>query len=268
MSAVEKSRRDHPVLQLALYFGGLIAVYAIGVVAFLPPSGGDPNEALFLVVMFAPTVGALLARIVAGGRIQWGRPNRWILAGLLPAAVALIAYLLGAGAGWYDERPGVLITALTSAPIAIASASLSAVGEEIGWRGFLWPFLRERRGFWFSSLVLFAIWWGYHVPLIIVGWYGDVAHLPAFTVAVFGITLFLGVITDRARGIWPSVMAHGAWNGLVATSFAVTEGGDKVAAFVGSDQLLGEFGWLAAASALLLGVVSAVWHVRAQRRAV
>lgn len=84
---------------------------------------------------------------------------------------------------------------------------------------------------------------------------------------MFGITLFLGVITDRARGIWPSVVIHGAWNGLVATSFAVTEGDSKMPAFSGSEQLLGEFGWLAAVSALALGLVAAVWHTRLQRHA-
>jgi hypothetical protein len=81
-------------------------------------------------------------------------------------------------------------------------------------------------------------------------------------VAIIGFTLFVGVITDRSRSLWPSVVAHGAWNGMVATSFAVTEGADQVPAFAGSDKLLGEFGWVAAGTILVLGPIAALWHTR------
>ncbi len=138
---------------------------------------------------------------------------------------------------------------------------LSAIGEEIGWRGFLWPTLRGPWGFLKTSAVVFAIWWLYHVPLIILGWYGSVAGLPAFTLAVLGFSLLVGVITDRSRSLWPSIVAHGAWNGLVATSFAVTQGADAVPAFAGDDRLLGEFGWLAATAMLALGAAATWWHL-------
>ena len=61
--------------QLVWYFVGLIATYVAGLVIFWPPSGEDPNQAIFLVLMFAPTVGAVLAWAFSGGRIQWGRPT-------------------------------------------------------------------------------------------------------------------------------------------------------------------------------------------------
>lgn len=250
------------VRQLVWYFGGLIATYVAGLVIFWPPSGEQPSPAIFFVLMAAPTVGALLAKFLGGARIQWGRPDWWILAGLIPAVAVLGAYLLGAMLSWDIEDPSVLVRALVAAPMAIFSASISALGEEIGWRGFLWPLLRGRSGFWISTLILVPIWWLYHVPLILFGWYGDIAHLPAFTVAIVGITLFIGVITDRSRSLWPSVVTHGAWNGLVATSFAATEGATKVPAFAGNDALLGEFGWLAASTILVVGLIAALWHTR------
>ncbi|MGB7819276.1 MAG: CPBP family intramembrane glutamic endopeptidase [Ornithinibacter sp.] len=91
--------------------------------------------------------------------------------------------------------------------------------------------------------------------------YGSVAGLPAFTLAVLGFSLLVGVITDRSRSLWPSIVAHGAWNGLVATSFAVTQGADAVPAFAGDDRLLGEFGWLAATAMLALGAAATWWHL-------
>ncbi len=59
--------------------------------------------------------------------------------------------------------------------------------------------------------------------LILFGWYGSVGGLPAFTVAIAGFTLFVGVLTDRPASIWPSVMARGSWDALVATSLAATK---------------------------------------------
>lgn len=248
--------------QLVIYAIGLLAAYGAAMAAFWPPEGKKPSDLIFLGVMFAPTIGALAARIFAGARIQWGRPNLWIFAGLIPATAVLGVYLIGNALGWDSENPSALKAALVAAPLSILSASLSALGEEIGWRGFMWPHFRERWNYWRSAILTVVIWWAYHVPLIIAGWYGDLAHLPAFTVAIFGFTLFLGVITDRSRSLWPSVITHGAWNGLVATSFAVTEGTTKVPGFAGSDKLMGEFGWLAAITSLIVGVVAALWHTR------
>lgn len=260
-SATSGTRQDRR-RQYQWYALGLAVVYVVGAVALRPDPGQQPGQAFFLVLMFAPTAGALLARWRAGGRIRWGRPGAWLLAGLAPAAAALVAYLVGAAVGWDVEDPGVLARALALAPLSILTASLSAVGEEIGWRGFLWPTLRRDVGFWTASAVVGVVWWLYHLPMVLLGWYGTIAGLPAFTVAIAGFTLFVGVVTDRSRSLWPSVVAHGAWNGLVATSFAATDGTDSVPAFSGSEALLGEFGWLAAVSTIVLGVGAAAWHTR------
>jgi len=160
------------------------------------------------------------------------------------------------------ETP-TLLRAMIAAPLSILSASLTAVGEEIGWRGFLWPLLRQRRSFLTTSLLTGIIWWLYHIPLILFGWYGFMGGIPAFTVAIAGFTLFVGVLTDRSHSLWPSVIAHGAWNALVSTGFAVTTmGGVKLQAFTGSTTWVGEFGWLAAIASIVLGIVVTAWHLR------
>lgn len=98
-----------------------------------------------------------------------------------------------------------------------------------------------------------------------IGWYGTISGLPAFTVATVGFTLFVGVLTDRLRSICPSVIAQSGWNGLVATSFAATGSAGSIPACAGSKALLGEFGWLAAVTMLVLGLVTALWHNRHPR---
>lgn len=262
MKAMDPKRTDPrlDVRRLALYFGGLATAYVLAVVAFW---NAESKDGVFLAVMFAPTIGALMARYLGPGVIRWGRPTWWIAAAALPVAVVLVAYYAGAALRLDTLDAPTLVRALVASPLLILSACLSAVGEEIGWRGFLWPLLRRRSSFVVSSLVVWVVWFLYHVPLIILGWYGTRAGLPAFAVAVVGFTLFVGVLTDRSRSIWPSVAAHGAWNALVATGFALTTvGGTRLAAFKGSTTWVGEFGWLAAIAMLLLGVAATVWHLR------
>jgi Type II CAAX prenyl endopeptidase Rce1-like len=122
------------------------------------------------------------------------------------------------------------------------------------------------------------IWWLYHLPAVLLWGYGFVGGLPAFTVAITGFTLCVGVLTDRSRAIWPSVLAHGAWNGIVAKAYLASLSGTASAdcswsacpapfdstegVFTGSQTWLGEFGWIAALSMLALGVIAARWHLR------
>jgi hypothetical protein len=85
--------------------------------------------------------------------------------------------------------------------------------------------------------------------------------IPAFSVALLGFVLFVGVLTERSRSVWPSVLAHGSWNALVASFFS-SSGDEEDRVFTGSRYLLGEFGWLGAARMLVLGVGFAWWHFR------
>lgn len=129
-TGVKVGHRGGTARQLACYFGALIAVYAAALAVFWPPEGEEPNAALLMVLAYTPLVGALAARFLGGGRIQWGRPNRWILLALIPTVAVLGVYLLGAAVGWDTENSSVLRNALLAAPATILLASLSAsVGE-------------------------------------------------------------------------------------------------------------------------------------------
>ena len=58
-----------------------------------------PGDAWALGLMLAPTAGALLARYLGPGVIVWGRPNLWILAGILPGVAGLAGYWIAAQTG-------------------------------------------------------------------------------------------------------------------------------------------------------------------------
>jgi membrane protease YdiL (CAAX protease family) len=254
--------------RIVLYAIGLIVFYVGAIVAFHPAIGDQHvlEGGLSYAVMLAPTIGALLALIAGPGVIRLGRPTWWILAGFLPSLVALVASLLASALGWIELREERLPAMLAVAVLLSLYGCIAAIGEEIGWRGFLWPLLRRRYRFQASAAIMFVAWWIYHAPLVLLGWYGFKDGLPAFTVGLAGSVLFIGVLTDRSRSIWPSVLAHGSWNGLVAAYFS-TNGAIADGTFSGSRALLGEFGWLATGGMFVLGVVSASWHLRNQRYA-
>ena len=253
---------------------GLLVFYC-GAVILLRPASGDLATIAFP-VMFAPTVGALAAYLFAHGRVQFGRPTKHVLLAFLPAAVILVVTWAVAGVTGVEVAPGNLVPVLLLSVVFALVGSLSAIGEEIGWRGFLWPLFRRHVGFWQAAALMIPIWWVYHLPAILWWGYGSVGGIPAFTVALVGFVLFVGVLTERSNSIWPSVLAHGAWNGMVAKAFSSSLSGSAPVCdasgcppfagdaqlFSGSASVLGEFGWVAAVTMLVIGVVAAVWHQR------
>lgn len=272
----DEARRDpaYDGRRVVAFVVGLVVFYG-GAVLVIRPGPGD-IAVMAVPVMFAPTVGALAAVVLAHGRVQLGRPTRHLLLAFLPPAAILVVTWLVAVAGGVEVHPGVLGPLLALSVLVALSGSVTAIGEEIGWRGFLWPLLRRHLQFWGAAAVMVPVWWVYHLPAVLWWGYGFVGGLAAFTVAMTGFVLFVGVLTERSNGIWASVLAHGAWNGIVATAFAGSLdagvptcerdacpdfAGDGLL-FTGPQTLLGEFGWIAAVTMLLLGLLTASWHLR------
>jgi membrane protease YdiL (CAAX protease family) len=274
----EVAKRDDPRYdprRVVVYFLGLVACY-VGVVAVVRPGPGEVSK-VALGIMFAPTVGAVAAVLFAHGRIRFGRLTKHVFLAFLPPLAILLTTWAASLVADVSVHPEHLLLLAVLSPVFALSGTLSAIGEEIGWRGFLWPLFRRHLGFWISSLVMLPIWWLYHLPAVLFWGYGSVGGLPAFTVAIAGFVLFVGVLTDRSQAIWPSVLAHGAWNGMVAKAYFASfsdgaipvcrdgacpdfAGGDYL--FTGPQSLLGEFGWIAAVSTLLLGLGAGWWHLR------
>jgi membrane protease YdiL (CAAX protease family) len=265
------NRRIDPALdrrRLILFFAGLIVFY-VGVLLITRPvlNGGEAELDKFVIgVMLAPTVGAILACVFGPGLIRFGMPSWWLLAAFLPAALVFLITLVAApisdAVTFHPDQVGAL---LLMAVVQSLLFSIFALGEEIGWRGFLWPLMRRRLTFIASTAIMAGVWWIYHAGLTFAGWYGFNGGIPAFTVALLGFVLFVGVLTERSRSVWPSVLAHGSWNALVASYFS-SSGNEEDRVFTGSRYLLGEFGWLGAGGMLVLGVGFVWWHFRTPTR--
>ena len=104
-----------------------------------------------------------------------------------------------------------------------------ALGEELGWRGFLYPQLNARFGRKTSRLLGGVIWGAWHWPLIwLTGYEYGAAY---FGFPVVGMLLFcfitvgLGILHDRlyeiSGSIWVPALFHGAINAAATLPAAI-----------------------------------------------
>lgn len=124
----------------------------------------------------------------------------------------------------------VLISAVSSITYAPLLNMIAALGEELGWRGFLYPQLKDRFGRTKGWLLGGVIWGAWHWPLIaLVGYeygaaagnFAGYAGAPVTGMLVFSvITAGLGVlhawVYEKSECIWLPALLHGAFNAAAA----------------------------------------------------
>ncbi len=103
--------------------------------------------------------------------------------------------------------------------IGPAINTLFALGEELGWRGFLLPRLLPL-GQWKALLITGVIWGFWHAPVIIQGYnYPEHPYLGVLMMIVFCVLMgiIFGWIYLKTMSPWSAALAHGslnAWAGL------------------------------------------------------
>jgi membrane protease YdiL (CAAX protease family) len=120
-----------------------------------------------------------------------------------------------------------------------------ALGEELGWRGFLVPALCRKYGFPVASLVSGLIWSVWHWPIM----FGKIPALALanFTVGIVGMGVAMAWFRVRTGSNWPSTMMHALHNALF-TGFIVKLSEPGPAA----DQWVDETGYAMGLMGLLL----------------
>lgn len=184
-----------------------------------------PFEYLPLALFLMPVVmhAAMLPVAAALDRLHW---QGW----LMTSADGL--YHTPAARGW-DVLAAVelVIRIAANAMAGLIVVSILALFEEIGWRGWLLPYLigltSERRAV-VNSSVIWAIW---HVPYALAGIQHADGIPPGWTalivpVGIFGSGLVIGWLWLRTKSIWIAAIAHGALNnwGQYAFKFVSGEG--------------------------------------------
>jgi membrane protease YdiL (CAAX protease family) len=110
------------------------------------------------------------------------------------------------------------------ATLGVLSSMVSALGEEIGWRGVLVPELAKVMPYTRVSLVSGGIWALWHMPLIFFAdyklpgvpvWYGALM----FLIMVVGISFVFAWLRLKSGSLWTAALLHASHNLWVQAFF-------------------------------------------------
>lgn len=168
-------------------------------------------------------VRALLRRL-----LQWRVGARWYLVVLAVPVLVPCALLIG---GAFPTTAIAISTVLSLFLFSIFPGS--ALGEEIGWRGFALPRLQARHSALAASIALGAVWAPWHLPLWLTGSAGHPLGLyPAFAVAVVAMSVLYTWIYNSTRGSLLIVVLFHATTNLPISLFADALLGGTVPVFL------------------------------------
>jgi uncharacterized protein len=265
----------------------LTAAFSSIFYAFIISTGhvGGGNGVYELGLMWSPAIAALLTCRLSGLSLQslgwgWGTWRLQWLAFAIPLAYTAAAYsivwIFGYGGfpdpkfvestranlGWTGAPDSVVLAGyfllVGSAGMALSMAF--ALGEEIGWRGFLAPQLTTRFGFKVGALLTGAIWAVWHLPLVFFADYNNSAPswfgVTCFAVLMIGMSVVMAWLRLRSGSLWTAAVFHASHNQFIQVFFtpATTIRGAK------TGFAIDEFGFALPAVVLILAVV--FWRKR------
>jgi membrane protease YdiL (CAAX protease family) len=227
----------------AVVFGALALTLAMATSIaggrFVDPYGWIPLTAAAAVILFA---GGLKSRSAwRGFGIASAGLRAWLPALAIPGAVLTAGYGVAVATGNVELGLGdttPLVFAGTTVAIVVL-ASIQAIGEEFGWRGFLLPRLadlgRMRAGL--AGGFLWAVW---HAPLIyIAGAYHGGAgplYMVTFTITIVAMGFVANELRMASGSSWPAVVFHGAHNGILFQFGVLTVGSTGLLAGIGEES--------------------------------
>lgn len=237
-----KSGKSIVIKRLAIYL--LFAFAPDWILVFLYAAhGGEYGtaamELLMALAMLCPAVAVLLTRRLTGEGIVLTGPNslklgmdfknkKWIwyllaiflpvIYGNLGALVVLLVY-----PGLYD--PAMVETVGASSAIHILMplaaivngvvVSFGALGEELGWRTYLYPKLEALMGTGKAVALGGVIWGIWHLPELLMGhgygndyWGEPWSGLVSFTLFCIYMGGLLWFVTKMTGSVWPAAFLH------------------------------------------------------------
>jgi membrane protease YdiL (CAAX protease family) len=139
----------------------------------------------------------------------------WYLAAIvLPSSSVFVATLLARSL----HQGAPLIAMETLLPTMVIQVGTGALGEELGWRGFLLPILQRKASPVISALIMSVLWSLWHSPSFFFPGLPQVFISPlAFLATVTAFGVFLSLIFNKTRGhVFGTILAHFVLNTSLA----------------------------------------------------
>jgi membrane protease YdiL (CAAX protease family) len=239
-------------------------------------SAGRSPGLLILGLMWCPGVSGLLTRFAFQGNLRghglgWGKTKYQFASYLIPLAYSSIVYVPFWLAGYFDSNNRALdalmhrlphlphaaalpVLFLFLATVGMVGSCFSALGEELGWRGFLVPQLAKVTSSPRVALISGAIWALWHYPIILFAGYRGAGPLwysvMCFTVMVLGISFLFAWMRLKSGSVWTGVLLHASHNLFVQAFFDAQTRRARV-----TDLWTTEFGAGLALTALVVAII-------------
>ena len=145
-----------------------------------------------------------------------------------------------------------------------------AVGEEVGWRGFLYPELRKGFGRVKTWIIGGIIWGAFHFGAMLAGGYeygfdyigAPVLGLVTFCISCIALGILHEVIYDRTKSIWFPALFHGSVNAAMTTTMCCISASnpEKLAKY----QVLGPYanGLIAGIPVLIAAIILGAYALK------
>ncbi|MGC1482216.1 MAG: type II CAAX endopeptidase family protein [Candidatus Acidiferrum sp.] len=212
-------------------------------------------------LMWCPALAGMLTLRLNGRSIadlgwKWGETKYQVRSWYIPLLYASIAYAIvwifhfGAFGNpeFYDSLTksmhlggppwiSIVLGIVLFGTYGLVRSVSSALGEEIGWRGFLVPELAKTTSFTTTSLISGIVWSLWHYPILIFGdynagtptWYG----LACFTVMVISLSFIFAWMRLKSGSLWTGAILHGSHNLYIQGIFTpLTRNTGKTAWFI------------------------------------
>jgi membrane protease YdiL (CAAX protease family) len=249
-----------------------------------------PGGALLAIpMMWCPAIAAIVTQLIFCRSLRgmgwgWGKTRYQIASCLIPLAYTAVAYAALWSTGLAPLTDAVIVRAsgtfesaglkglsqgqvlaiylLIVLTVGGVANCVAALGEEIGWRGFLVPQLSKVRSYSQTAWISGLIWSAWHYPILLFGGYTNEGSptwyaLGCFTFTVLGLSFVFAWLRLKSGSQWTGMFLHASHNLFVQAIFTPFTAQTAI-----SKYLVDEFGAALAIVCMVVGFL--FWRRRSE----
>ena len=166
----------------------------------------SPNMAAIIILMAKNNVTSSIQAAFTLPAFSW-----WMILVLIPLLVTGILLLIEVSKGntiqWSNFKWSYLL------PLILINLIMGPLGEEFGWRGFLYPIIKSSYGWMGSALIVGVIWAIWHAPLWFLNSPQSKIPFWAFFTIVVLLSILMSMIYNHSQGsIIMVILLHLSFN--------------------------------------------------------
>ncbi|TPG81275.1 CPBP family intramembrane metalloprotease [Brevibacillus laterosporus] len=221
---MDKSRRKIFLFLTLIVLLGIFPYYKI-------ISAGLKGNGLYVfLLMWVPAISAITVKLLFDKNVKdlgWklGEGKYVVISYGIPLVSAILVYSIvwKTGIGGIDFSKISIVNILSIATIGVVASGVSAIGEEIGWRGFLVPELFKKFSYTKTAIITGVIWNIYHYPPLLFSDYNNgisvLSSFIFFTISIFSITFIATWLRMKSGSMWTGIIIHASHNCFIQGLF-------------------------------------------------